>query len=180
MELKKLSILNIVDNYSKKLFKYIRNSVRNDEDAEDILQDVWYQLISIIDIQPINNLSAWLFHVSRNRIIDKKRKLKTLSLEDFVYEDDEGEIIFPDDLIIDNFNPEIEFDNDIIRENILKAISELPINQRNVFYWNEIDEMTLKEIADKTGENIKTIISRKRYAVTQLRNKLENIYNDFY
>jgi RNA polymerase sigma factor (sigma-70 family) len=173
------SILNAIQNYGKRLFSFIRSRVSNDEDAEDILQDVWYKLISIIDIEPIEQLSSWLYRVSRNTIVDKKRKQKPISLEDFVYEDEEGEMVFPEALLADIMNPESELEREYFKEEFLKAFSELPEKQRQVFVWNELEDLTLQEIADKTGENIKTIISRKRYAVAQLRVRLQDMYNEY-
>jgi RNA polymerase sigma factor (sigma-70 family) len=154
--------------------------VNNDEDAEDILQDVWYQLSAIVDTEPIEKMSSWLYRVSRNRIIDKKRKQKQLSLEDFAYEDEDGEIVFPDSLLEDEITPEDEFDRAFLKESFFKAISNLPEKQRQVFVMNEIENYTLQEIADITGDNLKTIISRKRYAVAQLRLQLKNLYNEYY
>lgn len=170
------SISDAFQNYGKRLFSFIRSRVNNDEDAEDILQDVWYQLSSIIGTEPIEQLSAWLFRVSRNRILDKKRKLSTQSLEDLAYKDDFGELVLPQALLADSSDPELEFEKLYFREALWMALGELPENQREVFILNEIEDMTLQEIADRTGENIKTIISRKRYAVSALRKRLEKIY----
>lgn len=172
------SILYAIQNYGKRLFSFIRSRTKNDEDAEDILQDVWYSLSLIVDTQPIEQLSAWLYRVSKNRIVDKNRKQSSLLLEDMAYRDDEGEMVFPEELLIDDYSSETELDREIFMDVISKALSELPEKQRQVFVMNEIDNMTLQEIADKTGESIKTIISRKRYAVAQLRERLKNIYND--
>ena len=173
------SIVNAVQNYGKRLFSFIRSRVKNDEDAEDILQDVWYQLSSIVDTEPIEQLSAWLYRVSRNRIVDKKRKQSTLSIEELAYENEDGEMVFPDDLLSDRMNPESEFEKEYLKKMFFKAIDELPEKQRDVFVWNELEDLTLQEISDKTGENIKTIISRKRYAVAQLRERLQGIYNEY-
>jgi RNA polymerase sigma factor (sigma-70 family) len=176
---KQQSIINIIQSYGKRLFNYIRSRVKNDEDAEDILQDVWYQLTSIIDIQPIEQLSSWLYRVSSNKIIDKKRKKKPLLLEDFAYEDEDGEMVLPEGWLKDNTNPEKEYESKYIRELFFSALKELPEKQRQVFLWNELEDLTLQEIADKTGENIKTIISRKQYAVTKLRELLKNINKEY-
>jgi len=173
------SIQNAVQNYGKRLFSFIRSRVKNDEDAEDILQDVWYKLSSIIDTEPIEQLSSWLYRVSRNRIMDKKRKQTPQSLEDLAYEDEEGELIFPEALLTDSMNPESELERKHFRELFYKALSELPDKQRDVFVWNELEDLTLQQIADKTGESIKTIISRKHYAVVYLREQLQNIYNNY-
>jgi RNA polymerase sigma factor (sigma-70 family) len=122
-------------------------------------------------------MSSWLFRVSRNRIVDKSRKQTTLSLEDMAYEDEDGEMIFPEALFLDITNDEAVFDRAYFMEALFKALDELPEKQRKVFIWNELDNMTLQQIADKTGESIKTIISRKRYAVAQLRERLQNMDN---
>jgi RNA polymerase sigma factor (sigma-70 family) len=173
------SILYAVQNYRKRLFSFIRRRVKNDADAEDILQDVWYQLSSIIDTEPIGQLSSWLFRVSRNRIVDKNRKMQPVALEDLVYEDEDGEMVFPAALMADNTDPESEMQNAYFRELFFAALNELPEKQRDVFVWNELEDMTLQQIADKTGDNIKTIISRKRYAVAHLRERLQNFYDEF-
>lgn len=171
------SIKHTVQNYGKRLFSFIRSRVKSDEDAEDILQDVWFQLSSIIDIGTIEHMSSWLFRVSKNKIVDKMRKQTTLSLDDMIYEDEEGEIIYPEAFFADKTNNETEFDKEYFKEAFFKALNELPEKQRDVFVWNEMDELTLQEIADKSGESIKTIISRKRYAVAYLRARLQNLYN---
>jgi len=173
------SIQDAVQNYGKRLFSFIRSRVKNDQDAEDILQDVWYQLSSIIDTEPIELLSSWLYRVSRNRIVDKKRKKKPQSLEDLTYTDKEGEMVFPEALFTDHRNPETELERVYFRELFYEALGELPEKQREVFVWNELEDLTLQEIADKTGESIKTIISRKRYAVAHLREKLQTMYNEY-
>ena len=173
------SILYAVQNYGKRLFSFIRNRVNNDEDAEDILQDVWYQLSSIVDTEPVEQLSAWLYRVSRNRIADKNRKHMPLALEDLAYEDEAGDRVYPEALLADSFNPETELEREYFREAFFAALQELPVKQRDVFVWNELEDMTLQQIADKTGDNIKTIISRKRYAVAHLRKRLQNMYNDY-
>jgi RNA polymerase sigma factor (sigma-70 family) len=172
-------ILDAVQNYGKRLFGFIRSRVKSNEDAEDILQDVWYQLSAIIETEPIEQLSSWLFRVSRNRIVDKQRKRRQLSLEDFLYEDEEGELVYPEALLADEMNPELELERTLFREAFLVALEELPAKQREVYVWNELEDMTLQEIADKTGDNIKTISSRKRYAVAYLRERLGEIYNEY-
>jgi RNA polymerase sigma factor (sigma-70 family) len=170
-------IKHAVRDYGKRLFGFIRSRVTNDEDAEDILQDVWYQLSSIIDTEPIEQLSAWLFRVSRNRIVDKKRKRGVLSLEDMAYEDEDGEMLYMESLFADTKQSEPDFDSALFRESLFNALDELPEKQRLVFVMNELEGLTLQQIADKSGESIKTIISRKRYAVAHLRERLQNMYN---
>jgi RNA polymerase sigma factor (sigma-70 family) len=175
---KQQRIGDAVQNYGKRLFSFIRGRVKSDEDAEDILQDVWYYLSSVVDVEPIGQLSAWLFRVSRNRIIDKQRKHKPQSLDDMAYENENGEMSYPETLIADYKNPETEFERAYFREELFAALKELPQKQRDVFVWNELEDMTLQQIADKTGDNIKTIISRKRYAVAHLREWLQNFYKE--
>ena len=179
MAQRQLSIQNAVQNYGKRLFSFIRSRVKNDEDAEDILQDVWYQLSSIIDTEPIVQLSSWLYRVSKNRIVDKKRKQKPQSLEDLAFEDEEGEMVFPEALLLDRTDPDTELERAYLKEIFFDALNELPEKQREVFVLNEMEDLTLQEIADRTGESIKTIISRKRYAVAHLRERLQEIYNDY-
>ena len=179
MAQRQLSIQNAVQNYGKRLFSFIRSRVKNDEDAEDILQDVWYQLSSIIDTEPIVQLSSWLYRVSRNRIVDKKRKQKPQSLEDLAFEDEEGEMVFPEALLLDSTGPDAEFERAYLKEKFFDALSELPEKQQEVFVLNEMEDLTLQDIADRNGESIKTIISRKRYAVAHLRERLQEIYNDY-
>jgi len=173
------SILYAVQNYGKRLSRFIRSRVKTDEDAEDILQDVWYQLSSVIDTEPIGQLSSWLYRVSRNRIVDRNRKQEPLALEDLAYRDEDGESVFPEALMAGGTDPESEMQNAYFRELFYAALQELPEKQRNVFIWNELEDMTLQQIADKTGDNIKTIISRKRYAVAHLRERLQSLYNEF-
>lgn len=168
-----------VQDYGKSLFKFIRGRVKSESDAEDILQDVWYQLSSIIDIEPIEQLSAWLFRVSRNRIVDRQRKKQPQSLEDFSFEDEEGDAFYPESIIAELINPESELEQKFVREAIFTALEELPKEQRLVFIWNEMEDRTFQEISDITGENIKTLISRKRYAVAYLRERLKNLYKDY-
>lgn len=175
---KQQRIIDAVQNYGKHLFSFIRGRVKSNEDAEDILQDVWYQLSSIVDTEPIEQLSSWLFRVSRNRIVDKQRKHKPQSLEDLAYEDEYGELIYPKGLLADEINPETELEGEYFRKTFFSALNELPEKQREVYVWNELEEMTLQQIADKTGEPVKTIISRKRYAVAHLQKRLQKMFNE--
>ncbi len=179
MAQKKQNIKLAEQNYGKRLFGFIRSRVNNIKDAEDILQDVWFQLSNLMDIEPIEQLGSWLFRVSRNKIVDKYRKNNPELLEDLAYEDDDGELIFPDALVSDGINPETELENTYFREAFFSALNEIPEKQKQAFVWNELEDMTLQEIADTTGENIKTIISRKRYAVAHLRKRLQKMYDEY-
>jgi RNA polymerase sigma factor (sigma-70 family) len=173
------SIREAVQNYGKRLSRFIRSRVKSNEDAEDILQDVWYQLTFVVDTKPVEQMSAWLYRVTRNRIIDRKRKQGTLSLEDLVWEDEDGEGLSPLDLIAGTADTEGEMERAFFHKLLFEALDELPEKQRDVFVRNELDGITLQQIADETGENIKTVISRKRYAVAHLRKRLQDFYNEF-
>ncbi len=177
-EEKSQNIVQTIQEYGKRLFSFIRGRVRTDEDAEDILQDVWYQFSNVADSEPIEQVSSWLFTVARNKITDKYRKQKMSHIEDFVYEDEEGDISYKDLLLADTTTPEDTELKKMFWEELLKALNELPQEQRQVFVQNELEDMTFREISEKTGENIKTLISRKRYAVAYLRKRLENLYTD--
>lgn len=174
----KRSITQTVKDYGKKLSGFIRNKVRSEEDAEDILQDVWVQLSSVVNIDEIEQISGWLYQVARNKITDKYRKKTTDSLEDLAFEDEDGELNFGDMLVDLDASPESEYIRELFWDELMIALDELPENQRQVFVWNELEDLTLQQIADKTGENLKTIISRKGYAVKYLRKRLAKFYDE--
>lgn len=175
----KPTIVQTIGQYSKQLFRFIRGKVPTNEDAEDISQEVWYQFSKVWDIDEIESLSGWLYQVARSKITDRFRKKKTDVLSDFAYEDEEGEVNFKALMLADVAPlPEDAFFRELFWEELLNALEELPSNQKNVFIWNEMEDMTLQEIADKTGENLKTIISRKGYAVKFLRKRLQHLYNE--
>ena len=172
------NVVQTVKEYGKRLFGFIRSRVKTDEDAEDILQDIWYQL-TLLESGPVEQLGAWLYRVAQNKIIDRYRKHKTENLEDFAYEDDEGEINFREILLIsEDDNPETEYLKKIFWEELFAALAELPEAQSKVFVQNEIDGKTFQEIADETSENVKTLISRKRYAQIYLRSRLSELYQE--
>lgn len=173
------SITTTVNQFGKRLFSFIRGKVKTQEDAEDILQDVWYQYTGLDDVEEIENVSGWLYQVARNKVIDLYRKKKPDYLEDLGYENEDGEIDFKEILLIDDSeNPELQMFKDLFWEELMQALDELPENQRQVFVLNEFEDLTLQEIADKNNENLKTIISRKGYAVKHLRKKLSYLYEE--
>ncbi len=174
----KQNIIQTIKEFSQQLFGFIRSRVSTDEDAEDILQDVWYQFSNQPELDAIESVSGWLYRVARNKITDNFRRKKNELLEDYAYEDEDGSLYLPD-LLLEDFNtPETEHLRNLFWKELFAALEELPEKQRQVFIWNELEDMTLQEIADAEEENLKTIISRKRYAVLHLRKRLENIYND--
>ena len=168
---RKNNITQVIREYSKKLLGFIRQRVVINEDAEDILQEVFYQFAG--NTEPIEQAGSWLFKVARNKIIDSYRKQK-LPLADDVFptsgdEDfDWQELMLPADS-----NPETEFLRTLFWEELQQALDELPAEQREAFIQNEIDGISFKDIAASTGVSIPTLITRKRYAVLHLRERLE-------
>jgi len=172
------AIAAVVDQYRSGLLRFIRGRVPTDADAEDVVQDVFAQLASQPEVSAIEQMSAWLFRVARNRITDRYRKKKTSALEDLVYEDEDGGIDFRRILIASDEDPDTRMLRDIFWNELRDALSELPPEQRLVFEENELQDKTLQRIADEQGQNIKTIISRKRYAVLHLRERLATTYKE--
>lgn len=173
------NITTIVKDYGNRLLGFIRGKVKSEEDAEDILQEVWYQLSGVADLNGLESASGWLYQVARNRITDFYRKRKTVSLDDFSYENEEGEWSYGDLMLMDgDAQPELALMKEVFWEELMTALEELPENQRTVFIKNELDDMTLQEIAEQSGENLKTIISRKGYAVKHLRKRLSGLYQE--
>jgi RNA polymerase sigma factor (sigma-70 family) len=172
------NIIETIKSYGKQLFGFIRSRVPTNEDAEDILQDVWYQLSNQSSPGEIDSMSGWLHRVARNKITDKYRKKKEDSLDDLSHEDDEG-LSIADLFLANDDNADAKELQQIFWEVLFDALDELPQNQREVFVLNEFEDKTLQQIADMQQEKLKTIISRKRYAVLHLRNRLEDLYNEF-
>ena len=173
------NIISAVADYGKRLFGFIRGRVNTDEDAEDILQDVWYQLSNQPETNAIEQVGSWLYRVARNKITDRYRKQKDQLLEDLSFEDEDGEISFKEILLAEAYSPEEEGLKKLFWDQLFSALEELPENQRYVFIQNELEERTFQDIANETGENIKTLISRKGYAVKHLRNRLQHLYQEF-
>ena len=174
------NITTVVSEYGNRLFRFIRGRVPTNADAEDILQEVWYQFSRVVDVESIDQISGWLFRVARNKVTDNYRKQRPELLEDMSYEDEEGDIHIKDILLADFPNPEDEDLREIFWEELFAALEELPEAQKNVFVWNELEDQTFQEIADRTGDNIKTLISRKGYAVKHLRKRLKELYKEFF
>lgn len=177
-EKKNPGFVEIVQEYGSRLFSFIRGRVKTDEEAEDIMQDVWYQLGNVMDTETIETLSSWLYTVAKNKITDLYRKKKPVYMEDFVYEDEDGEVNYGDILYSDFPAPEDDQLRQLFWEEFYKALDELPQEQRDVFIMNEMEDMTFREMSEKTGENIKTLISRKRYAILHLRKRLGVFYKE--
>jgi RNA polymerase sigma factor (sigma-70 family) len=163
----------------KRLLGYIRNRVPDKVEAEDILQDVFYQLtIGFMGIRRIENLTAWLYKVADNRITDlfRKKKPVNISYSDNAKNDDDGPLTLEEILPSLGSTHEDEEIKEMVWRAIEETLSELPAEQRNVFVYNEFEDMSFKEISEKTGIGINTLISRKRYAVLALRERLNELY----
>jgi RNA polymerase sigma factor (sigma-70 family) len=166
-------------NERSRLLGYIRNRIPDRMDAEDILQDVFYQLtVGFNDIRRIENLTAWLYRVTNNRITDRFRKKKpiVLSYDENIAEDEEEPLTLEEILPSIGTTPDDENLKDLIWEAIEETLSELPEEQRSVFIATEFDELSFKELSAETGMGINTLISRKRYAVLALRRRLNELY----
>jgi RNA polymerase sigma factor (sigma-70 family) len=174
-------ISEIVRNYGNRLKGFIRKRVRSTEDAEDILQDVFYQLAEAdLVMKPIEQVTAWLYSVTRNRIIDLYRKKKPEPMSDILFDNQEEDMVseLSELLYETESTAESEYLQSLVWVELEKALDELPKEQRMVFEQNELKGMSFKEIAELTGETVNTLISRKRYAVLHLRERLQILYNE--
>lgn len=169
----------VVKEYGGQLLRFVKARVKKTADAEDILQEVWYQFSRVTNIEDLGNAGAWLYSVTRNKITDSYRKKKDESLDELTEAADEDSFPIAHLLVADETdNPELKMFKDIFWDELMKALEELPEKQRKVYILNEIEEMTLQEIANLENENLKTIISRKSYAVKHLRLRLRGLYNE--
>ncbi len=177
----KINVSEIFKKYQAQLKSFIAQRVTVKEDREDILQDVFYQLLKTDPVAtPIQQISAWLYTVTRNLIIDRKRKHREEEIPQIQTE--EGEIFILKEVsgyLFDTDNsPEKEYMRSLVWEELGNALSELPEEQRIVFELNELQNIPFKEISDNTGISVNTLISRKRYAILYLREKLYNLYEE--
>jgi|SRR6185503_15652482 len=174
------AIIQAIGSYGKSLLGFIRKRVKNDADAEDILQDVWYQFSSVINSEPIEQTGAWLYRVARNKILDKHKKHTETLLDDMLpaAEDEDDAIDFKAILMTEARTPETEYVRNLFWEQLFFALDELPEEQRQVFIWHELEDVSFKEIAERTGEKMQTLVSRKRYAVLHLRDRLRQLYEE--
>ena len=170
-------VLSAIKAYGKNLLGFIRKRVKNDADAEDILQDVFYQLAG--NTSPIEQMSAWLFRVTRNKITDRQRKQKPALMDDVFATDEDDDFSNWAGVLLDKSNhPEKKQLVSLFWSVLQAALDELPEEQRSVFVLNELEGVSFKEIAAKKGVAINTLISRKRYAVLHLRERLEWLRED--
>ncbi|MFT4203676.1 MAG: sigma-70 family RNA polymerase sigma factor [Chitinophagaceae bacterium] len=178
-ENKSSSVTQVVKRYGNQLLHFIKGKVGSLHDAEDILQDVWMQLSRLTNIAELESVSGWLYYVAKNKITDRYRKRQPDRLEDFTYGTEDGDWQIREILLLDESeDPELKLFKDIFWKTLMQALDELPENQRLVFVQNEIEDMTLQEIANEQNENLKTIISRKGYAIKHIRKKLQYLYDE--
>jgi RNA polymerase sigma factor (sigma-70 family) len=167
------NITHIIKSMSKRLLGFIKKRVASPEDAEDILQDVFYQFAG--STEPINQASSWLFKVATNKITDSYRK-KKLPLADDIFTSastEEDSFDWKEILLQTDTTPETEYLRSIFWEELQSALNELPAEQRDVFIEHEMNGVSFKEIEAATGVSVATLISRKRYAVLHLRERLQ-------
>lgn len=175
-------IEQIVEKEKKRLLNFIRQRTPTVEDAEDILQDVFYELVESYRLmKPVEQLASWMFTVARNKITDLYRKRKPDSFEDIVRvgEENDEPLLLSDILNGNTTSADDKMMNDLIMEVVAATLDELPKVQRDAFVMHELEDKTMQQIADATNVPLKTVISRKRYAVLYLRERLQVLYQQF-
>jgi RNA polymerase sigma factor (sigma-70 family) len=175
-------IEQIVQKEKKRLLNFIRQRTPSVEDAEDILQEVFYELVESYRLmKPVEQLASWMFTVARNKITDLYRKKKPDLLEDTVHigEEEEEPLLLADILKANTISADDKMMNDFIMEAVAEVLDELPKEQREAFVMHELEDKSMQQIADETRVSVKTVISRKRYAVLYLRERLQALYQQF-
>jgi len=174
-------ISGVVKREQSRLRNFIRRRVPDPRDAEDILQDVFSELVEANRLlMPIEHVTGWLFRVARNRITDLFRKKKPQSFSDTAVADEDDELLQVEDLLPSpDAGPEALYARNVLLEELELAVDELPEEQREVFVAHELEGRSFKEMAAETGVSVNTLLSRKRYAVLHLRERLRSIYAEF-
>jgi RNA polymerase sigma factor (sigma-70 family) len=174
-------IADAVEREQSRLRRFIRRRVPDARDAEDILQDVLYELVEANRLlMPIEHVAGWLFRVARNRITDLFRKKRPESLGDAPVPGEDGELQGLEDLLPSpDEGPDALYARKVLLEALEEALDELPGPQRDVFIGHEVEGRSFREMAAETGVSINTLLSRKRYAVLHLRERLQGIYDEF-
>ena len=172
-------ISEAVEREQPRLRNFIRRRVADDDDVEDILQEVFYELVEAYrGTHPVELASAWFYRVARNRIIDLFRKKKPESLNETISGEEGEDLHFEDLLPSLDAGPDAVYARTVLLEQLDDALDELPDEQREVFIAHEIEGRSFKELAEETGLSINTLLSRKRYAVLYLRERLQDIYDE--
>ena len=174
-------ISEVVKREQSRLRNFIRRRVPDPLDAEDILQEVFYQLVEANRLlMPIEHVTGWLFRVARNRITDLFRKKKPQSFSDAAVADEDEELLrFEDLLPSPDAGPDALYARSVLLDELEFALEELPDEQREVFVGHELEGRSFKQMAAETGVSVNTLLSRKRYAVLHLRERLQSIYDEF-
>ena len=174
-------IADVIAEERPRLRNFIRRRVPNESDVEDLLQEVFCELVEAHRLlQPIDYVTGWLFRVARNRITDLFRKKKPELFSDQALENEEGELLQVEDLLPSpDAGPEALYLRGVLLDELELALDELPAEQRQVFVAHELEGRSFKELAAETGVNVNTLLSRKRYAVLHLRERLESIHEEF-
>jgi len=174
-------ISDVIAEERFRLRNFIRKRVPNEADVEDLLQDVFYELVEANRLlMPIEHLTGWLFRVARNRITDLWRKKKPETFSDAAVEDEDGELLQLEDLLPSKeAGPEALYVRGVLFEELEFALDELPDEQREVFVAHELEGRSFKELSAESGVSVNTLLSRKRYAVLHLREQLQDIHDQF-
>ena len=174
-------ISEAVEREKPRLRNFIRKRVADESDAEDILQEVFYELLEAYRMmKPVEQVTAWLFRVARNRITDLFRSKKREASSEPAVKIEDGEELQWEDLLPSlEAGPEAAYARSVLMEEMEAALDELPEEQREVFVAHEFLGYSFKELAAQTGVSVNTLLSRKRYAVVHLRERLQTIYDDF-
>ena len=172
-------ISEVVRRERSRLQNFIRRRVPDPGDAEDIVQEVFYRLVEANRLlMPIEHITGWLFQVARNRITDLFRKKRPDSFSEIEIDGEDG-LHFEDLLPSPDAGPEAEYFRKLLLEELQRALAELPVEQRDVFIAQELEGRSFKELAKETGVSVNTLLSRKRYAVLHLRERLQRVYEEF-
>jgi RNA polymerase sigma factor (sigma-70 family) len=174
-------ISEVIAQERSRLHNFIRRRVPDPSDAEDIVQEVFYELVEANRLlMPIEHATAWLFRVARNRITDLFRKKKPETFSDAAVEDEDGELLQIEDLLPSpDDGPEALYVRNALLDELEFALGELPDEQREVFIAHELEGRSFKELSAESGVNVNTLLSRKRYAVLHLRELLQSVHDEF-
>jgi len=174
-------ITEVFAQQGSRLRNFIRKRVPNEADAEDLLQEVFYELVEANRLlMPIEYVTGWLFQVARNRITDLFRKKKPQNFTDAAAMDEDGELMQVEDLLPSpDAGPDALYLRHLLLDELEVALGELPDEQREVFIAHELEGRSFKELSAESGVNVNTLLSRKRYAVLQLRQRLQSIHDQF-
>ena len=173
-------ISEVMEEERSRLRNFIRRRVPDPSDVEDILQEVFYELVEANRLlMPIKHVTGWLFRVARNRITDLFRKKKAKTFSDAAVEDEEGELLRIEDLLPSpDAGPEAVYFRNVLLDDLESALEELPEQQREVFVAHELEGRSFKDLSAESGVNVNTLLSRKRYAVLHLRERLQRIHDE--